>query len=125
MTQRSVWLEYPRGVVASSSEMAGMGGSSEAVTVVAIRSDGSFSIKCYRRGEFGALGESGPAIWYRVGSSVALRSPDAAVMAIQSWSDEIDGTVEWSELFLNLTSHYPQHKAGIAQLIKSVEDHDR
>lgn len=125
MKQRSVWLEYPRGVIASSSEMAGMGGSSEAVTVVAIRSDGSFSIKCYRRGEFGALGESGPAIWYRVGSSIALRSPDEAVMAIQRWSDEIDGTVEWSELLLDLASHYPQHKARITQFTKAVDDHDR
>lgn len=63
--------------------MRAIGGASYAVTAVAIRSVGTFSIKCYHSGEFGAQGESGPTIWLRLGSDLEVRRPVQAVAAIR------------------------------------------
>lgn len=101
------WLDYPRGIIASRSEMFGMGGASEAFVILSLRSDNRNSVKCYRRGEFGTKGEAGAIIWSRIGSSIGLTVSLSTVIEIQKWSNEIEAEVDWQELTSALRQAYP------------------
>jgi len=101
------WCDYPRGVIAARSGMMGMTGSSEALVVVALRSDKKYSIKCYRHGEFGKRGDGGPAIWSRVGSTIGLTPAYIAVEAIEAWAREIEAEIDWEQLIGGLRHAYP------------------
>jgi hypothetical protein len=101
------WCDYPRGVIAARSGMMGMAGASEALVVVALRSDKKYSIKCYRHGEFGKRGDGGPAIWSRVGSTIGVTPAYIAVDAIEAWAREIEAEIDWEQLIGSLRHAYP------------------
>lgn len=116
MQSKVSWGQFPKGVIAAQSEMTGMTGSSEAYVIVSIRHDGSYSVKCYRHGEFGVQGDGGRSIWHRVGSSLGLRSESEVQAAIDEWASEIDAYPDWVYLIQALEQAYPRHIAQIAKL---------
>lgn len=116
--------DFPTGVIAGQSEMSGMTGGSEACVIVSIRYDGLYSVKCYRYGEFGILGDGGDSIWYRVGSSTRVKSAIDLIKSIEMWAGEIDAYVEWENLIFSLHEAYPKHAEKIRDLAKKIETWD-
>lgn len=121
---KSECTDFPTGVIAGQAEMLGMTGGSEACVIVSIRHDGLYSIKCYRYGEFGTQGDGGKSIWYRIGSSLKIKSAEALIKNVEMWAREIEADLDWENLVFSLQQSYTEHRGKISDLTLALMDGD-